>query len=192
MPPKFKVSREEIINAALIITEQYGLSAVTARDLGKILGLSSRPLYSYFGTIDELKEEVIIRVFEHYKKIISSGDNSNNYFLSVGINYIEFAKNNREFYKIIHSSLNDKARSEIQSFEYSIIETIREREFSNEYTHDEIKDLYIKMAIFTHGLADLMFQGEFKNFDRKDTEKILSETGEAIISNFKRSKEART
>lgn len=192
MPPKFKVSREEIINAALIITEQSGLSAVTARDLGKILGLSSRPLYSYFGTIDELKEEVIIRVFEHYKKIISSGDNSNNYFLSVGINYIEFAKNNREFYKIIHSSLNDKARSEIQSFEYSIIETIREREFSNEYTHDEIKDLYIKMAIFTHGLADLMFQGEFKNFDRKDTEKILSETGEAIISNFKRSKEART
>ena len=38
MPPKFKFTREEIIQAALDLTRESGIAAVTARGLGAKLG----------------------------------------------------------------------------------------------------------------------------------------------------------
>ena len=40
MPPKFKFTREEIIQAALDLTRESGIAAVTARRLGAKLGSS--------------------------------------------------------------------------------------------------------------------------------------------------------
>ena len=59
MPPKPKFTKEEIIQTAVRIAEEKGLSAITARELADRLSVSSRPIYSYFESVDELKKEVI-------------------------------------------------------------------------------------------------------------------------------------
>ena len=48
MPPKFKFTREEIIQAALDLTRESGIAAVTARGLGAKLGSSVKPIFSLF------------------------------------------------------------------------------------------------------------------------------------------------
>ena len=58
MPPKVKFQKEEIVEAAVNIARKKGISAVTAREVGAVLGVSSRPLFTYFDTVDELKREV--------------------------------------------------------------------------------------------------------------------------------------
>ena len=59
MPPKFKFTREEIIQAALDLTRESGIAAVTARGLGAKLGSSVKPIFSLFENMEEVQNEVL-------------------------------------------------------------------------------------------------------------------------------------
>ena len=56
MPPKVKFQKEEIVAAAADVAREKGAQAVTARDVAAKLGVSTRPIFTYFDTMDELKE----------------------------------------------------------------------------------------------------------------------------------------
>ena len=92
MPPKVKFQKEEIIEAAVNITREKGISAVTAREVGAYLGVSSRPLFTYFDTVDELKKAVWTYAKNLYEECVKNGLKAAIPFLGVGQNYIRFAK----------------------------------------------------------------------------------------------------
>ena len=52
MPPKAKFTKDEMINAALAITRRSGIETVTAREMAAELGVSTRPIFTYFKSID--------------------------------------------------------------------------------------------------------------------------------------------
>ena len=58
MPPKVKFQKEEIVAAAADVAREKGAQAVTARDVAAKLGVSTRPIFTYFDTMDQLKEAV--------------------------------------------------------------------------------------------------------------------------------------
>ena len=58
MPPKPKFTRDEIVSAALALVRERGESALTAREVGKALGVSSSPIFTMFMDMDELKAAV--------------------------------------------------------------------------------------------------------------------------------------
>lgn len=101
MPPKVKFQKEEIVEAAVRITREKGISAVTAREVGAVLGVSSRPLFTYFDTVDELKREVYNYAKGLYQEHVKEGLNAAIPFLGVGQNYIRFAKEEPELYKYL-------------------------------------------------------------------------------------------
>ena len=101
MPPKVKFKKEEIIEAAVNITRERGINAVTAREVGAALGVSSRPLFTYFGTVDELKREVYNYAKSLYQQYVKNGLKAEIPFLGVGQNYIRFAKKEPELYKYL-------------------------------------------------------------------------------------------
>ena len=101
MPPKVKFQKEEIIAAAVQITREKGISAVTAREVGAALGASSRPLFTYFDTVDELKREVYHYAKKLYQDYVKEGLTAEIPFLGVGQNYIRFAKEEPELYKYL-------------------------------------------------------------------------------------------
>ena len=71
MPPKAKFTKDEILNTALSITEESGIDAVTARELGKRLGSSARPIFTVFESMDEIKHSVIMKAKESQPQINS-------------------------------------------------------------------------------------------------------------------------
>jgi hypothetical protein len=104
MPPKVKFQKDEIVEATVKITRQKGITAVTAREVGAALGVSSRPLFTYFDTVDELKKEVWIYAKCLYEEYVKNGLQSEIPFLGVGQNYIRFAKEEPELYKYLFLS----------------------------------------------------------------------------------------
>ena len=58
MPPKPKFTREEITAAALRVISRNGITALTAQALGQELGSSSRPVFTVFKTMEEVRQEV--------------------------------------------------------------------------------------------------------------------------------------
>ena len=69
MPPKPKFTKEEVAAAALELVKECGVSALTARELGKRLGTSASPIFTVFKSMDEVKWAARargLREFEEY------------------------------------------------------------------------------------------------------------------------------
>ena len=110
MPPKVKFTSNEIIEAAIRITRAKGIDAVTAREVGSILGVSSRPLFTYFDTVEELKREVYLYAKNLYKEYVENGLKAEIPFLGVGQQYIHFAKEEPNLYKYLFLTPPDGVR----------------------------------------------------------------------------------
>ena len=55
MPPKVKITKEMIIDAAFEIARSEGAENINARTVSKKLGCSTQPVMYHFKTIEELK-----------------------------------------------------------------------------------------------------------------------------------------
>ena len=110
MPPKVKFTSDEIIEAAVKITRTKGIDAVTAREVGATLGVSSRPLFTYFDTVEELKREVYLYAKNLYKEYVENGLKAEIPFLGVGQQYLRFAKEEPNLYKYLFLTPPDGVR----------------------------------------------------------------------------------
>ena len=54
MPPKNRFTKDEMIDAALDIVREKGIDALTSRELGARMGCSTRPMFTFFSTVNEL------------------------------------------------------------------------------------------------------------------------------------------
>lgn len=57
MPPKAKLSKEEIIETAFEMTRENGFEHVTARELAHRLGCSTQPIFHVFQNMEEVKKK---------------------------------------------------------------------------------------------------------------------------------------
>ena len=59
MPRDFRFTKEEVVAAALELTREGGIGAVTARGLAARLGSSSKPVFSLFSGMEEVQKAVM-------------------------------------------------------------------------------------------------------------------------------------
>lgn len=104
MPPKFKFSKQQIVNAALALAREKGLDNITARDIAKTLGVSTQPVFTCFSNMEEAKNEVRIAAEKIYDEYIAEGLSEKIPFFGMGKAYIKFAKDEPELYKALFLS----------------------------------------------------------------------------------------
>ena len=109
MPPRVKFTKEEIVEAALRVTRESGIDSLTARSLAAELGASTRPMFTYFETVDELKHEVHEAAKGIYKTYIERGLAEPVPFLGVGQNTIRFAREEPELFRLLFLQKPDGA-----------------------------------------------------------------------------------
>ena len=109
MPPKAKFRKDEISKAALDVVREKGIAALSAREVASKLGVSTRPIFTYFDTMDELKAEVCAAAKELYREYIERGLAGPIPFLGVWQQYIRFAKEEPELYKLLYLTKPDSA-----------------------------------------------------------------------------------
>ena len=56
MPPKAKITKEMILNTVLEITRKTGFETVNARSIASRLQCSTRPIFTCYKNMDELKK----------------------------------------------------------------------------------------------------------------------------------------
>ncbi len=101
MAPRTKCTKKEIVEAAVRITKRKGIDGVTAREIGAELGVSSRPTFTWFESIEQVKSAVCEVAKERYKEYVECGLAGPVPFLGVGQQYIRFAKEEPELYKLL-------------------------------------------------------------------------------------------
>ena len=154
MPPKVKFQKEEIIEAAVSITRQKGIGAVTAREVGAVLGVSSRPLFTYFDTVDELKREVYTYAKNLYQEYIKTGLIKEIPALGVGQQCLLFARQEPELHKYLFlfppSGQNGSVMQMLRLSQNLVRESIMRIYHMNADTADKyFRDLWLVAYSFT-------------------------------------------
>ncbi len=101
MPPKVRFQKEEIAAAALNVARKQGIDAVTARETAKELGVSVGPIFTWYETMEQLKADVYKQAKGVYREYIERGLAGPVPFLGVGQQYLQFAKDEPELYRLL-------------------------------------------------------------------------------------------
>ena len=72
MAPKNKFTKEEMVEAALRVVQAKGIGCLTAKAIADELGTSTRPVFTYFGSMDAVKLSVSAASFLLYDRYTMS------------------------------------------------------------------------------------------------------------------------
>lgn len=103
MPPKIKISKEEIISTAISIVREKGMAAVNAREIAKRLHCSTQPVFSNYTAMAQLYEDVIQQAKCLYQQSIHQEMGNGRYpaYKASGMAYIRFAKEEKELFRLL-------------------------------------------------------------------------------------------
>ena len=105
MPPKPKISRESILDAALALVREEGDGALTARRIAARLGCSTQPVLYRFPRLDALREAVYRRADAlHTGYIMDIQGRWGDPMLEIGMNYIRFAAEEKPLFRFLFQS----------------------------------------------------------------------------------------
>lgn len=155
MPRKFMFTKEEIVAAALEITRERGISAVTARSLAERLGSSSKPLFSIFENMNELHFAVIEAADREYQEFLNGYIESGKYppYKATGMGYIFFAKENRELFKLLF--MRDRSEEEITDNKEELAPIIDIIVKNTGMSRETAYRFHLEMWLFVHGIATM-------------------------------------
>ena len=93
MPPKARFTKQELIDASLVLIRKEGMDALSARNLGEHLGCSSRPIFTLYASMTELQHDVLVQAYDLYHQYIAEETASGKYppYKASGMAYIRFA-----------------------------------------------------------------------------------------------------
>lgn len=121
MPPKKLVTKEQILDAAMEITRNDGIDAVTARSVAAALGVSTHPIFTYYSTINEIKDDVLTRARELYHAYIQQGLDEKIPFLGIGHQFLLLARNEPELFKVLFFKTTPDGRKHAHDeFEFTL------------------------------------------------------------------------
>ena len=155
MPPKVKITKEDIINSAIEIIRKDGEVSVNARSIAKYLNCSTQPIFSNFATMEELQKEILAQSHNIYLSFLESEAKSGKYprYKAFGMAYIRFAKEEKNLFKMLFMcDRNGKELSSTEDFETSV-NMIME---ANEVNRETANLMHLEMWTFVHGIASML------------------------------------
>ena len=183
MPPKVKVTKEDIINAAAHVIRENGAAALNARAVAARLGASTQPIFSHYNTMEALKNDVISYANEIYQSFLQRDMTSGEYpaYKGSGMAYIRFAREERELFKLLF--MRDRSNEEIpQSFDEikPIIQIIQK---STGLSEEDASMFHLEMWVYVHGIAT-MIATSYLEWDGDMISKMLTDGYEGLKARY--------
>lgn len=157
MPPSVKFTKEEIVNAALQVVREKGAAALTTRQIAAVLGVSTRPIFTYFQNMQQVQEAVRQAAQALYHSYIKKGLEQVHPFIGLGEQYIRFATQEPELYRLLFLPLapgsENKAMEEMERTQNLVLDFLQQI-----YQLDEAaaKRFFRDVWLVAHSLAALI------------------------------------
>ena len=163
MPPKVKITKNDIICTSVDLIRKNGYDALNTRNIAKELNCSTQPIFSNFSSMEELEKEVILHAYNIYLRFIETEIASDKYpkYKAFGMAYIRFAKEEKEFFKLLFMrDRNGKDFIPTADFDQSIQILMH----SNCISKEVATKMHLEMWALVHGIA-VMLATSFITFD---------------------------
>lgn len=174
MPPKAKITKEMIVEAAFNIVQKEGVDKVTARSISEQLNCSTQPVLYYFSTVEDIKKSVYKKADEYHADYIMDTDiDYGNPMLSIGMNYIRFAIKETNLFRFLFQSNEFSGAGMLdllETEELLPILTVLQNEL--DMSMEDTKDVFSTLFIFAHGYASL-YANNTMIYDELNVKKAL-------------------
>lgn len=184
MPPKVKITREAIIDAAVELVRLSGASAVNARTIASLLNCSTQPIFSNFATMEDLNLAVIEKADLLYRTYLQQEIEQGEYpdYKATGMAYIRFAKEQRELFKLLF--MRDRAGESIpqEMVIDSQIKTILQQ--NTGLDQERMQLFHLEMWAYVHGIAT-MFATGFLDLDWGLVSKMLTDAYQGLRRQYR-------
>lgn len=169
MPPKPKIKKEDIVNAAADVIRENGASGLNARAVAKKLGCSTQPVFSNFSSMKELENAVTDLANRDFFMRITGSKDENKYprYKVIGMEYIRFAIEEPEIYKFLfmRDRMGDNERKDAFSDVMpKVISTIQN---ALNISKADAERLHFEMWVFVHGIASMCVTSYLKLSDEQ-------------------------
>ena len=105
MPPKAKITKDMILDAAMEVAREEGAENINARTVSEKLHCSTQPVMYHFATIEELKKAVYAKVDRYHSEYLMNTERrQNGIMLEMGLNYIRFAIEEPNLFRFLFQS----------------------------------------------------------------------------------------
>lgn len=184
MPPKAKITKEMILNTVLEITKETGFETVNARSIAGRLQCSTRPIFTCYENMEELKKEFLDFAYEYYNRYVIDFSHTEdvNPCLVLPLSYLAFAEEETNLFKLLFINDMDLNMTEAKDFYHESDNEKRAALFSKTIgvELERAKVIFLDLFLYTHGIAVLTAAKKI-SFDRNHAEKMLMNLLSALI-----------
>lgn len=186
MPPKPKYTRDEVIQAAFELTDKKGILNVTARDVGRRLGTTPTPIFTYFSGMDELKEAVYQKALRESIEYLSECNDYSPAFKEFGLRWIRYAYEHPNIYKMVYlfegvkkpviGFINGDFIDALKPMVYEIMSYFKLNE-------EQARILVNEMTVYAQGIATVCIQTG--NYDEDDVNLSIGRVCVSLVNGLK-------
>ena len=155
MPPKVKITKKEIVRAALALVREQGAEALCARSVAGALGCSTQPVFSNFSSMEALAQATVRAAYEVYLGFLKDEVTLGKYpkYKCFGMAYIRFAREEKELFKLLF--LRDRKGEELTpSADFSAsVEMIME---ANGIPRATAERMHLEIWTCVHGIGTML------------------------------------
>lgn len=155
MPPKARITKEDIINTTINLVRQNGMDSINARSIAAAMNSSTQPIFSNFESMEDLEKAVIISAYNHYLNFIKLEVESGKYpqYKSFGMAYVRFAKEEKELFKLLF--MRDRTNEE-ESISPDFEDSVQILMQINNISREKAMLIHLEMWTCVHGIGTML------------------------------------
>lgn len=168
MPPKAKITKEMIVDAAFDIARTEGAENINARTVAQKLGCSTQPVMYHFEKIEDLKRAVYAKADQfHSEYLMNINKPQDGVMLGIGLNYIRFAIKEPQLFRFLFQSGYAVESSLLEMIDSKeLIPILSAMQNAMEMNMEQTKQVFLTIAMFAHGYASIIANNSLE-YDEK-------------------------
>ena len=159
MPPKAKITKDMIVDAAFEIVRSEGVENINARTVSEKLNCSTQPVMYHFATIEALKKTVYAKADRYHSEYLMHIHNpQKGVMLGIGLNYIRFAIEEPHLFRFLFQSdgFNGTTLPEMIDDAELMPVILAMQEAVGGGSIEQVKEIFLTVFLFVHGYASLI------------------------------------
>lgn len=184
MPPKAKVTKEQIISAGLDIVRAGGPEALNARAVAASLGCSTQPVFSNYASMEALQKDVLAAAEGAFQAHLAAAMADPAYppYKAMGMGYVDFARREPALYRWLF--MRDRTGECPEAGQVGDAGAVRLLMEKTGLTVEAAGRLHLEMWIFVHGLGAMAATG-YAPIDMSEASDMLTDIYQGLLARHK-------
>ena len=157
MPPKPKITKDMVLDAAFGLARREGWETINARNVAKQLGCSTQPVLYHFDTVEDIKKAAYQKADRFHTEYLMNVGDSPDPMLAIGLNYIRFGREEPQLFRFLFQSgygPHTDFLTMLDSPELVPLLQLMGQAMGKE--PEKTREIFATLAVFTHGYASLL------------------------------------